>query len=106
MVNMSFASFEEKVTLYFQALSKLSLYGEDREESTFLRIIFTGAHKTCPGLFQVIKQHDGYLYRLLDEGDHYCREEGFVVEEKLMSLLPMTEGGSKVELFWGPFQLL
>nr|WIL03895.1 hypothetical protein Cplu_566 [Cedratvirus plubellavi] len=126
MSSMFFASFQEKVVFYFESLRKLSLYSEigdpsndskvhvplahksndSKEESTRLTINLVCTNKYYPRLFQVIKQKDGYIYRLLEEGDHFCREEGFVTEEELMSLLPKTEGGWKVDLTWGPYQLL
>ena len=106
---MFFTSFEEKVVSYFESLAKLSLYSEtvdhgalsndSKEERTMLSVNLSHAGKSCPRLFRVIKQKDGYVYRLL-------QEESFVTEDKLMSLLPKIEGGCKVDLTWGPYQLL
>ncbi|SPN79906.1 Hypothetical protein ZAZAV_595 [Cedratvirus Zaza IHUMI] len=129
MSSMFFASFQEKVVFYFESLAKLGLYNEmvshgdpsndskvhvpmahksndSKEERTMLSVNLSHAGKSCPRLFRVIKQKDGYIYQLLHEDGHYYMEEGFVTEEELMSLLPKTEGGWKVDLTWGPYQLL
>ncbi|SHO33610.1 Hypothetical protein BQ3484_542 [Cedratvirus A11] len=115
MSSMFFTSFQEKVVFYFESLAKLCLYNDmvdhgdpsnEREERTMLLVNLSHAGKSCPRLFRVIKQKDGYVYQLLHEDGHYYMEEGFVTKEKLMSLLPKTEGGWKVELTWGPYQLL
>ncbi|SPN79161.1 Hypothetical protein BRZCDTV_189, partial [Brazilian cedratvirus IHUMI] len=66
-MSLIFASFEEKVIFYFQALNKLCLYG-GKVEDTRLVVTFSN---TCPRLLQVIKEKDGYLYRTLVEGCHY-----------------------------------
>lgn len=99
-----FTSFEEKATFYFEFLSKLTLY--KKEERIMLVVNFSPADKSCPRLLHIIKEEDGYTHRILEQDTHSCMEEGFITEDELMTLLPKTEGGRTVQLFWGPFQIL
>ncbi|SPN79163.1 Hypothetical protein BRZCDTV_190 [Brazilian cedratvirus IHUMI] len=99
------SSFQEKVDFLLQVLSKVSLYKNDEEECTMVSVNFSDEKEACPRLFQVIKQKDGYLYQLLEEGTHQRLETGRVSEEELVSLLPKMEGGREAELTWGPYYL-
>ncbi|QIN54625.1 hypothetical protein [Cedratvirus kamchatka] len=97
-------SFQNKVSFCLEALSKITLYTEG-EECTMVSINFSPDEETCPRLFQVIKEKDGFFYQLLEEGTHRRLETGTVTEEELTSLLPKMEEGREVNLTWGPYYI-
>ena len=66
---------------------------------------FSSDEETCPRLFQVFKEKDGFFYQLLEEGTHRRLDTGKITEEELMSLLSKMEGGREVNLTWGPYYL-
>lgn len=91
-----------QINFLLQALSKINLYRNNEEECTMVTVNFSDEGEFCPRLFQVIKQKDGYLYQLLEEGTHQRLETGKVTEEELVTLLPKMEGGREADLTWGP----